>query len=508
MFETGINLADLTFIQDLIAHTLVIGYGNAGDTITLKDWDPDGVFGTSVIQNIVVADWKNDPNPTGVGFTLASFLPSLSGFVNGTNAGNSFANHTITSGPTDDFIEGGADGMTLNAGAGNDTISGGDGNDTLHGGTGDNQLFGGGGSDLIYAEGASDTIDGGTGNDTLIGIGGGTYTYLFGPGGGQDVIDGSGGGQYVVQLSGSVTSDDVTVGRSGSNLILGLPGGQDSLTLQSFATNPSLVVRLPDGTVWDQNTLPLPGGVVTGTNGNDTILTGATNDLVTGGAGDDFIDAGPGNDTVNGGDGNDSIHGGIGNNQLIGGTGDDQIFSQGTSDTTDGGAGNDIIFADGANDTIDGGLGNDTLTGTGGGNFTYLFGVGGGQDVIDGRQGGNYVVQLSANLIPGDVAVGRSGQDLILILPGGQDSLTLQSFYTNPSVKWHSPMARFGIRTRCMRKRMQRRPGPTAPISLTGYRGFSNTLAGGGGMIAILSIIHRTPSWKALKEAMTGSPAP
>ncbi|HJT21169.1 MAG TPA: putative Ig domain-containing protein [Nitrospira sp.] len=465
MFQTGISLSGLTLSQDPVAHSLVIGYGNQGDTITLKNFDPNGTFGTSVIQNIVVGDWKNNPNAVGQGFTLASLLPPLSGFVDGTNASNVFADNTITTGPTDDFIEGGPSGMTLNSGGGNDTIYGGNANDIVHGGTGNNSLFGGAGDDQVYGEGSSDTIDGGAGNDRLIGRTGGTYTYLFGLDGGQDVINGSLGGNYVVQLTGDIRPSDVSVARSGEDLTLHFGSGA-SLTLQSLASNSSLLVKLPDGTVWTQTTLPLPGGVVNGTANNDIIRTGATNDLVTADGGNDYVDSGPGNDTVYGGDGNDAIQGGTGNNQLFGGAGDDDITAQG------------------ANDTIDGGLGNDRLSGTGGGTYTVLFGLGAGQDRIDPSLGGNYVVQLSAGITPSDVTVthsGFSGTDLTLTLAGGQDTLVLQSFYEHPSFQVKFTDGTVWDQNVLHAQASAAQTGTDGSDTLTGYRGFPNTLVGGGG---------------------------
>jgi len=179
-----------------------------------------------------------------------------------------------------------------------------------------------------------------------------------------------------------------------------------------------------------QATLPLPGGVVTGTTGNDNIRTGATNDLITAGAGADFVDAGPGDDTVDGGDGNDTIFGGTGANQLIGGIGNDQIFSQGAGDTVDAGPGDDVIQVSGASATLDGGPGNDTVFGAGSGTYTYLFGLGGGQDVLDATQG-TFTVQLTGNISPNDVAVTTSGSDLTLQFAGSEDTLTLQAFNTD-----------------------------------------------------------------------------
>jgi Ca2+-binding RTX toxin-like protein len=52
--------------------------------------------------------------------------------------------------------------------------------------------------------------------------------------------------------------------------------------------------------------------LISGTSGDDTLLTGETNDTVSGGAGNDIINTGAGNDTLNGGAGNDILIGGAG----------------------------------------------------------------------------------------------------------------------------------------------------------------------------------------------------
>jgi Ca2+-binding RTX toxin-like protein len=483
VIQFGPGITNLNLTEDQTNHTLLIQV-NPSDSILLKNFDPNGVYGTSVIQALVAAD--------GTQTSLSSVLPPLDGFVNGASIGN-----TIVTGPADDVINVGSGNVSVDAGSGNDTVVGGVGNDIIHGGAGDNLLIGGTGNDLFYGEGASDTIVAGTGSDTLIGTGGGNYTFDYAAGSGPAVIDASQGGAYTVQLSG-IAPSAVTVGRSGQNVTLNLPGGQ-SLTLQSFYADPAVEVQFDDGTAWNQFSLPLPGGVITGTNGDDVIVTGATDDLINAEGGNDYIDAGSGNDSVNGGDGNDTIYGGAGNNQLFGGAGDDVIFGEGTNNTIDagdgndtiyggtgnnqlfGGTGNDLIFVQGANDTIDGGAGNDTLIGTGGGTYRYLFGPGGGQDVIDGSQGGNYVVQLSGNLAPSDVAVGRSGRDLTLTLPGGQDTLTFQSFYTNPSYQVEFSNGTVWDKYALHTQAGATQTGTDGPDILTGYPGFPNTLVGGGG---------------------------
>src|SRR5258706_771035 len=74
-----------------------------------------------------------------------------------------------------------------------------------------------------------------------------------------------------------------------------------------------------------------------GTEGNDTIVGGADNDVINGFGGNDNIQAGGGSDTVLGGAGNDTIsgndgtdwvEGGAGNEEVRGGPGQDSIAFQ------------------------------------------------------------------------------------------------------------------------------------------------------------------------------------
>jgi len=101
-------------------------------------------------------------------------------------------------------------------------------------------------------------------------------------------------------------------------------------------------------------------------------LTGIAQAFITGGAGDNTMDAsaftaGPvmlsgsdGNDTLIGGYGDDTLHGGNGNDTLYGGAGSDQLFGENGSDTLNGcGAIDPTVGADG-DDTLNGGDGNDS----------------------------------------------------------------------------------------------------------------------------------------------------
>lgn len=137
--------------------------------------------------------------------------------------------------------------------------------------------------------------------------------------------------------------------------------------------------------------------IVTGGNGNDTLVAsegkdmveaGNGNDTVLAGSGNDLVDAGAGNDRVIAGDGDDAVDGGAGNDVLMGGEGNDALS---------GGTGNDQLFGGEGNDTLRGGAGNDTLSG-GEGNDTFVFASGEGRDtVLDFKagQGAGDVVEFS-----------------------------------------------------------------------------------------------------------------
>jgi len=73
---------------------------------------------------------------------------------------------------------------------------------------------------------------------------------------------------------------------------------------------------------------------LTGSAGNDTLITGDGNDTVNGRAGNDYISTGAGDDTIDGGSGSDYI---------LAGAGNDVIQSSGGNDTVDGGAGFDLV---------------------------------------------------------------------------------------------------------------------------------------------------------------------
>ena len=181
----------------------------------------------------------------------------------------------------------------------------------------------------------------------------------------------------------------------------------------------------------------LPGGLIAGTAGNDTLTAPADGAAYTllGRAGNDTLIGGTGNDTLNGGAGIDTMTGGAGNdtyfvdnakdvvNEAVGGGSDTvwasvsytlatgttlapgpeieflransatgvtltgnqfshHIFGGAGNDTLIGGTGNDALSGGAGNDILNGGAGNDTLTGGAGSDVFQFSAAGFGHDII------------------------------------------------------------------------------------------------------------------------------
>lgn len=165
-------------------------------------------------------------------------------------------------GSGDDFVVGQVGDDLADGGDGNDEVQGNDGNDAVSGGLGDDRLFGmadndavigddgndyvdgGDGGDLLDGGDGNDLVLGGTGNDTLKGGTGddwlsgdsGVDTYTFGRGSGHDVIennDPSSGTQDVLELSAGVDANDVEARQVGNDLVITIADSGDSATIRN-----------------------------------------------------------------------------------------------------------------------------------------------------------------------------------------------------------------------------------------------------------------------------------
>ncbi|MEO3678582.1 calcium-binding protein [Rheinheimera sp. FR7-31] len=267
--------------------------------------------------------------------------------------------------PVVNAVQGTAGNDTLNGSAAADILSGSHGNDRLNGGTGNDQLSGGRGND----------------------------TYVFSAGSGHDTIDNSGGGEDVLLFEG-ISFNQVASGlmKSGNDLVLNIGGGSDKVTLKNWFLGGDYVVptiRFAAGGEISANqifgafglTNPNPQGSLAYTDlpderafGNVFVGTGEAENIV-GSSDDDFIDAGNGNDILNGGAGNDYLLGGRGND-------------------------------------------------------TYLFGANDGHNTInnyDPTTGRTDVLRFAQGINPGDVAVQRDGDNLLLAV--ADTSVTVVNYF-------------------------------------------------------------------------------
>jgi hypothetical protein len=126
---------------------------------------------------------------------------------------------------------------------------------------------------------------------------------------------------------------------------------------------------------------------------------------------------------INGLTGDDVIYGTDRQEYLVHGSGDALLVA---------GGGNDIIWAGEDDDILDGGQGDDRLFGEAG-NDTYILRTGSGQDIIhesfanvddDGD-----TIWIGSFLTPDEVAVKRSGNDLVVQIIGTDDKMTVQNFF-------------------------------------------------------------------------------
>ncbi|GAA6120596.1 hypothetical protein Acidovoranil_26990 [Acidovorax sp. FG27] len=356
-------------------------------------------------------------------------------------------NDSLYGGTGTDLLDGGKGDDSLYGEAGDDTLEGGEGNDYLYAGGGNDRLTGGEGNDSLHGEAGDDTLEGGAGNDYLSG-GEGNDTYLFGRGDGQDTIAYDWGTQpdklNVLRFKPGVSASEVTVRRSGDQLILSIAGTTDEISVGYFfndndpanAYNPIQQVVFDDGTTWDSDTLAAMSRVAT--EGDDTLTGTDGDDSLEGLAGNDVLYGRLGDDMVAGGEGDDQLWGNEGDDQIAGGAGDDSLNGNSGNDQLAGGEGNDYLYGNAGDDTLEGGAGNDYLSG-GEGNDTYLFGRGDGQDTIGSDWGTQpdklNVLRFKPGVSASEVTVRRSGDQLILSIAGTTDEISVGYFFNenNPA---------------------------------------------------------------------------
>ena len=291
----------------------------------------------------------------------------------------------------------------LNGGAGNDTLKGENGNDILNGGAGDDILWGGegydilnggAGDDILWGGEGYDILNGGTGNDILNGGDWQKDRYEFEAGHGYDVIDDRGENsiEYIerrddVVFKGANFADAEFI-CSENNLIIKAYRTEDSVTLLNYFeylnnTRNAFNFIFDDQTITYEDMKNIKTYIFNGDENNNIIYGTFANDVLNGGAG------------------NDRLYGGEGYDILIGGTG------------------NDVMM--GGNNHKD----------------RYEFEIGHGQDTIIDRGHNRYVDNnelVFKGALLADAKFMRSGDDLIVLAYGTEDSVTLEDYFYNGEI--------------------------------------------------------------------------
>ncbi len=471
--------------------------GDGNDTLNGGDGDDElyGETGNNIIDG-------------GDGADVAHFGGSTSDFrtyrkLDGTVVVEELDNpgsfQTITNVETLSFYDGAVDVGDLPMGTtGNDVLTGSVGADLLDGGAGDDTLEGGDGDDVYAIDSAGDVVTENLfeGTDTIRSS---VATYILGDNVENLVFSGSGafvgtGNDLDNAITGGLGNDTLT-GGIGYDRFAGIAGADtidggddwDTVVLAgkpedySYSVDGLGVVTITDGAnsvqLTDVEYVEFAGGssfeisalvtrFVTGTAGNDAMLTGNSNenkirglagdDNLSGGDGDDLLDGGDGQDTayfagnsddyaiyqspygglvvedLSGSDGTDwltnmeSLHfdgdnvtiavsaiaplGTSDNDTIAGSTRADRLYGLAGNDSLTGGGNGDILDGGAGDDTLDGGSANDTLFG-GAGNDTVIFGT--GNDVAQDDAGDDTYVYEAGD--GGDRVRDDGGTDAIVL---------------------------------------------------------------------------------------------
>jgi len=290
------NALDNVLTGNNAVNTLTGGAGN--DTYFITSGD------------VVVEAFGAGTDTIRAGFTYTL----LTNFENLTLSGTSAINGTGNA--EDNVLVGNSANNILTGAAGRDTLDGGTGTDTMRGGTGDdtygvertadvvtenanegtdtvqsnvtltlnyanvenltllgssaisgtgntlaNLLTGNSANNTLSGLGGDDTYVGGGGNDTLTDNSTSSNDiYRWGVGQGNDTINDAGGAADRIEIAAGVTSSQVTLTRSGNNLLVGITGAADVLTVANWyvgTANRIEEIRLADGSVIGSGAAPL-----------------------------------------------------------------------------------------------------------------------------------------------------------------------------------------------------------------------------------------------------------
>ncbi|MCE3222677.1 MAG: protein of unknown function, putative Hemolysin-type calcium-binding protein, partial [Nitrospira sp.] len=307
----------------------------------------------------------------------------------------------------------------------NNTLIGNSGANVLRGGTGVDAMSGGAGDDTYVVDNAGDTVaeNANEGIDTVQS----SLTYILG----ANVENLTLMGTTAINGTGNAL-DNVITGNSGANVLTGGAGNDtyvvgtgDTVAEQANAGIDTVQSAITWTLGANLENLTLIGTTAINGTGNtlDNVLAGnSAANVLTGGAGNDTYVIGTGDSLVeNSGAGTDTVQSSI---TYTLGTNLENLTLIGTAAIN--GTGN------ASNNMMSGNSANNVLTGLGG-NDTYSYGRGGGQDIVIDNSGTADSVLFGATIDPLDLVISRQVNDLRLAIHGSTDSITIQSWYSSTS---------------------------------------------------------------------------
>ncbi|NIY73768.1 hypothetical protein HCZ30_15165 [Marivivens donghaensis] len=292
------------------------------------------------------------------------------------------------------------------------------------------------GGDLVLDTSGSDTLSGGSGEDIFALSADGRTDTISDFQIGKDQIDLSAWDMLrsADQLSFQTDQDGLKLGYGYEILLIKSSDGH-VLTPSELAGSFIFTTHLSSEPIPTLPTpvdpVPEPQVVFEGSEGHDTLIGNALNNIIRGFDGDDVLAGldghdrlfgGKHSDTLKGGNGDDKLTGNGGADVLIGGSGVDTIKSGGGADLAKGGGQSDTLFGQKGDDVLRGQGGDDTISG--GSGDDRLFGNK-GNDKLDGNQGadriygngGDDVISLGTR----DTATGGKGSDTFIFTKGNAE---------------------------------------------------------------------------------------
>jgi Ca2+-binding RTX toxin-like protein len=383
--------------------------GGGGADILNGGSGDDFLFGDA--DDVAVAEHGDDVLSGGLG---ADYLRGYGG------------DDSLSGDEDNDTLQGEAGSDVLSGGTGDDQLVGGAGLDTLDGGDGDDQLFGDA-SDVVAADHGADVMRGGLGNDFLRGYGGNDQ--LFGDDGadtmfgeaGADYLEGGSGDDFLYGDSDTTSlaeqGNDTLDGGAGNDQLVGYAGndvyifgrgyGQDVVFDQDTTAGNIDAVQFAADITPDDVTASRPSGSI------DLVLAinGATDTLT---IKNHFFSAEHKIEEIRFADGT------VWTSTTI------PLLIRGTT-------GNDNLLGTSSPEIFEGLTGNDTLQGSSGGDQYRIFRGDGVDLIIDSSSPVGSVDKLvyAPDILPSDIVVSRSGNNLVLRLTGTADQVTISNYLQN-----------------------------------------------------------------------------